>query len=126
MISEERGGIMGTLVFLAVVVFIMAIVVIDGISIYKSYSTVHNATKEAAEEAAQTYKETRNETRAALAAEDYCINEGFEFVEFNVNREMGNLFEVTCATEADTYAFKYLPWLKDMVRQESTNAARPM
>ena len=117
---------MGTLIFLVVVIAIMAVVVIDGISIYKSYSAVSTATRDAAEEAAATYKETVNETRAAIAAESYCVNEGFEFVRFDVNREMGNLFEVTCATEADTYVFQYVPYLKDVIRQESTNSARPM
>lgn len=124
-IQDERGGVLGTLIFLAIVIAIMAVVVIDGISIYKAYSEVHKATKEAAEEAAQTYKDTRNEVRAQLAAQAYCEAEGFEYVGFEVNREMGNLFEVTCANEADTYAFKYLPWLKDMTHQESTNSARP-
>lgn len=126
LIAEEHGGILGTLIFLGVVIAIMAIVVIDGVSIYYSFRDVKQVTTDAAEAAATTYKETRNETRAQLAAEAYCVDRGFEFVDFSVNREFGNLFEVTCGTEADTYVFKYLPYLKDMVDQQSTNSARPL
>jgi hypothetical protein len=38
---------------------------------------------------------------------------------------VGNLYEVTCGTQADTYVFKHLPYMKDMVDQQSTNSARP-
>jgi Flp pilus assembly protein TadG len=122
---DEDGGFLGTAIFLGIVIAIMAVVVIDGISIYNSYRLVSDATKKAAEASAENYSSTRNETRAALAAENYCVEDGYVFVEFYVNRDFGNLFEVTCSTEADTYVFKHLPYLKDMVVQESTNSARP-
>lgn len=125
-LRDEDGGILGTLVFLGVVIVIIAVVIVDGVSIYNSYRAVNKATGAAAEAAAENFKSTRNETRAALAAENHCVQEGYTFVGFNVNREMGNLFEVTCATEADTYIFEYVPYLKDMVHQESTNSARPL
>lgn len=123
--TDERGGILGTLIFLGVVIAIMAIVVVDGTSIYYTYSTASDVTKEAAEAAADNYSNTRNEARAGLAAEAYCVQEGIDFIKFEVNRELGNLFEVTCGDEADTYVFHRLPWLKDMVYQEATNSARP-
>lgn len=126
LIADEHGGILGTLIFLAIVAIIIAVVVVDGVAIYYSYRDVYDATGKAAELAAQTYKDTRKDTRASLAAQDYCVQEGFEFINFRVDREMGNLFEVTCGTEADTKVFKYLPYLKDMVHQESTNSARPL
>lgn len=124
--AEERGSIMGSLIFLGVVIIIMAIVVIDGVSVYYSFRDASNTTREAAELAAETYKETRDDGRAAQAAENYCIQKGLDYIDFNVNRDFGNLYEVTCGTEADTYAFKHLPYLKELVYQQSTNSARPL
>jgi Flp pilus assembly protein TadG len=123
--ADERGGILGTLIFLGIVIAIMAIVVVDGTSVYYTYRSASEVTSEAAEIAANTYSNTRDEALASLAAEAYCIEEGYEFISFQVNREVGNLYEVTCGTQADTYVFKHLPYMKDMVDQQSTNSARP-
>jgi hypothetical protein len=123
--TDERGGFLGTAIFLGIVIAIMAAVVIDGTSIYHTYNSAKAATEEAAEMAADHYSNNRNEALAGLVAEQHCVEEGFDFIDFQVNREMGNLFEVTCGAEAETFAFKHLPYLKDMVYQESTSSARP-
>ncbi|MHB0915888.1 MAG: hypothetical protein ACYC5A_00990 [Thermoleophilia bacterium] len=126
MAFDERGSIMGSLIFLGVVILIMAIVVIDGVSVYYSFRDASNTTREAAELAAETYKETRDDNQAARAAEAYCREKGLDYIDFGINRDFGNLFEVTCGTEADTYAFKHIPYLKELVYQQSTNSARPL
>lgn len=126
LVAEERGGIMGTLIFFGIVVIVIGIVVVDGVSVYYSFRDASNTTREAAELAAETFRETRNETRAAQAAEAFCVQEGLEYIDFSVNREFGNLYEVTCGVDADTYAFKYIPYLKELVHQQSTNSARPL
>jgi Flp pilus assembly protein TadG len=123
--TEESGGILGTVIFLVIVVGIMAAVVVDGTSIYYTYSSASDVTKDAAEAAADNYSNTRSEGRAALVAENFCLQEGIDFINFEIDRESGNLFKVTCGDEAETYVFKHLPYLKDMVYQESTNSARP-
>lgn len=121
LISNEDGSFLSTAIFLALVIVIMAIAVIDGASVFYAYQSAGEVTKEASRIASDEYKANRNEFRAQEAAIDYCEDKGLEFIEIKRLPELSsNAFEVTCEKDADTYVFKSLPWFRDLTHQRVT------
>jgi Flp pilus assembly protein TadG len=122
--DEEGGSFVNTVVFLAVVGIIMAIVIIDGASIFYAFRAANQVTEEAATNASTEYKLYRSESRAEKAAIDHCEEEGLEFVEIVTVPELGTgSYSVTCAVTADTFVFKRLPYFKTLAHQESTQVS---
>lgn len=117
--SDETGSFMSNLVFFAVVVAIIAVFVIDGSSVFYANQAAAEGAQEAANLAMVEYRNTHSEARAETAAGEYCEAKDLEFLEFRINRDRGSTFDVTCGKDATTYAFKYIPVLKDLIPQES-------
>ncbi|MDO8735677.1 MAG: hypothetical protein Q7K29_01145 [Thermoleophilia bacterium] len=117
--ADENGSFMSTVVFLAVVVAIIGVCIIDGSSVFYANQSSAEGAQEAANLATVEYRISQSDVRAEVAAADYCESKDLEFIDFRINREAGHTFSVTCGRQATTYAFKYVPFLEELIPQES-------
>jgi len=117
--TDETGSFMSTAVFLAIVVAIIGICIIDGSSVFYANQAAAEGAQEGANLAQVEYRMSHSDARAETAAADYCESKDLEFIEFKVLREQGHTFSVTCGKQATTYTFKYIPFLKELIPQES-------
>lgn len=117
-----QGGFIREIVWVALVIVIIAIVILDGMAIFSAYQSVSDETSTAAREARTEYAQTLNAPAAKLAAREYIEKSGLELVEYSATRAPGGVitFKVTAEATADTYAFRLLgviPPLKDWVER---------
>lgn len=118
--QREDGGLVGNIIFFGIIIAIMAIIVIDGISIFSTYQLVDDTTEEAAKKAKFEYEFSKSDYKAENAAADICEEKGLVFEEFTIIYDFGHTFRITCSKESDTYVFKYIPWLKDLSHQQKS------
>lgn len=119
---HEEGSIMSNVVFFGILIAIIAVAVLDGASVLQANRAVNDSTMIAATKASEEWGLYGNLTRAQNVALDYCEEYGLEAVEVRQVRELSpDAFSVTCAKDAQTYVFKYLPVLKDIIHQEETS-----
>ncbi|MHB1361492.1 MAG: hypothetical protein ACYCW5_02690 [Thermoleophilia bacterium] len=123
LVHGEEGSFVNTVVFLAIVVAIIAVAVIDGTSCLYAKNAADGVTQEAANLAFDDYQIYSNENHAGTVAADHCQEKGLQFVSFQVNRFEGHTFDVTCAKDAKTYAFKHIPIFKELVHQQETKTS---
>jgi hypothetical protein len=118
---RNQDGFIREVIWIAVILTIIAVVILDGMAIFGAYQSADDATS-AAEEARTEYAQTLNVPAAKLAAEQYLDKSGIEMVGFKaVQTASGTVkFTVTAKASADTYAFSYLgviPPLTDWVER---------
>ena len=123
LIISEDGSFAGTVVFLVIFFAIIGIAIIDGSSVFYANQAASEVSHEAANLASTEYQLSRSDVRAESAAVDYCEAKGLEFINFQVNLPPGHSYTVTCAKDAKTYVFKYLPYFKEIIHQEDTNTS---
>ena len=114
-----QDGFIREVVWIAVILLVIAVVILDGMAIFSAYQSADDATS-AAEEARTEYAQTLSVPAAKLAAEQYLAKSGIEMTSFKaVQTADGTVkFTVTATSTADTYVFGYLgkiPPLKDWV-----------
>ena len=117
---RSQDGFIREVIWVAVILLVIAVVILDGMAIFSAYQSADDATS-AADEARTEYAQTLSVPAAKLAAEQYLDKSGIKMVGFKaVQTENGTVkFTVTAKSTADTYAFTYLgmiPPLKDWVR----------
>lgn len=117
-LSGEKGSITGNIIFFGIIFLIMGIIVIDGLSIFSTYQLVDETTEEAGRKAKFEYETNKSDVAAENAAADHCEAKGLVFQEFVIRYDFGHTYKVVCSKEADTYVFKYIPWVKDLTHQE--------
>jgi Flp pilus assembly protein TadG len=122
-LRSENGSFLSTAIFLGVVFAIMAVGIIDGLSVFNAYRTAGNVSEDAARAGIFEYKLNHNDLRAQEVAVKFCEDKGLEFVDFQVHREQVHAYEVKCSTDAMTYVFKSLPWFKNLIHQENSGFA---
>ena len=118
---RNQDGFIREVIWIAVILGIIAVVILDGMAIFGAYQSADDATS-AAEEARTEYAQTINVPAAKLAAQQYLDKSDIEMVDFKaVQTEDGTVkFTVTAEASADTYAFRYLgmiPPLEDWVER---------
>ena len=118
---RSQDGFIREVIWIAVILGIIAVVILDGMAIFGAYQSADDATS-AAEEARTEYAQTINVPAAKLAAQQYLDKSDIEMVDFKaVQTENGTVkFTVTATASADTYVFTYLgkiPPLKDWVER---------
>jgi Flp pilus assembly protein TadG len=121
--SRLRGqdGFIRDVIWIAVILLVIAVVILDGMAIFRAYQSADDATS-AAEEALTEYAQTSDVTAAKLAAEQYLAKSDIEMTSFKaVQTASGTVkFTVTATASADTYVFTYLgkiPPLSDWVER---------
>jgi hypothetical protein len=118
---RSQDGFIREVVWIAVILGVIAVVILDGMAIFGAYQSADDATA-AAREASTEYAQSLNVPSAKLAAEQYLAVSGLEMIGFKaVQTTNGTVkFTVTTRATADTFAFRYLgkiPPLKDWVER---------
>ena len=122
--SRLRGqeGFIREILWVALVIAIIAVVVLDGMSIFTAHQSVNDDTISAAREARTEYAQSLNVPAAKLAAQQYLTKSDLQLVSFSaVQNAAGNVvFTVKAKATAHTYVFrflKYVPGLKKWEQQ---------
>jgi Flp pilus assembly protein TadG len=118
---RSQDGFIREVIWIVVILAVIAVVVLDGMAIFRAYQSADDATS-AADEALTEYAQSMNVGAAKQAAEEYLTKSGIEMVGFeSAQTENGTVkFTVTAKATADTYAFRYLaaiPPLEDWVER---------
>ena len=118
---RSQDGFIREVIWIAVILGIIAVVILDGMAIFRAYQSADDATS-AADEAHTEYAQSLNVGAAQQAAEEYLTKSDIEMVDFKAAQtESGTVrFTVTARATADTYAFRYLaviPPLEDWVER---------
>lgn len=119
---RSQDGFIREIVWIAVILAIIAVVILDGMAIFNAYQSAGNGSADAAKAGLTEYAQTTNVPAAELAARDHAARSGLEIVKFSVgkNAEGGYTVTVTGRMTAETYAFRYLgliPPLEDWVER---------
>jgi Flp pilus assembly protein TadG len=104
-----QDGFIRDVIWIAVILLVIAVVILDGMAIFRAYQSADDATS-AAEEALTEYAQTTDVTAAKLAAAQYLAKSDIEMTSFEaVQTANGTVkFTVTATASADTYVFSYL------------------
>lgn len=122
LVQSENGSFTSTAVLLGIIISVMAIAIIDGSSVFYTYRAANEGSEEAARIASEEYKLYRSEGRAEQAAVDRCEKKGLAFVDISKDPLLGSAaYSVTCEKDAETYVFKRLPYLKNLIHQRVTS-----
>lgn len=108
-LRQQDGFIRGVLWF-ALILAVAAIVVLDGMALFRANQAVRNDAAEAANEARNVYAQVVDLGAAELAAKEYLERSGDTMISFatRTNLEGQLVFVVGATTYAETRAFKYL------------------
>lgn len=118
---RNQDGFIREVIWIVVILAVIAVVILDGMAIFRAYQSADDATS-AADEALTEYVQSMNVGAAKQAAQEYLAKSGIEMVGFKAAQtENGTVkFTVTAKATADTYAFRYLaaiPPLEDWVER---------
>jgi hypothetical protein len=118
LVCDEDGRLMGNLIFFGIIIAIIGIAVIDGTSVFSAYQIADETTTDAARQAKYEYETAKDDVKAENAAADTCEASGLKFEVFEIRYDYGHTYKIVCSKEAETYVFKYIPFLKDLTHQE--------
>lgn len=131
--SRLRGqdGFIREVVWIVVVLAVLAVVVLDGMAIFRAHQSANDAAK-AAREARTEYAQSLDVTSAKLAAQERLARSGLEMIAFHARRSgSGIAFTVKARATADTFAFRYLgkipqleEWVERTTHPVSTSTVR--
>ncbi len=118
---RNQDGFIREVIWIAVVLGVIAVAILDGMAIFRAYQSADDATA-AAREASTEYAQSLNVPAAKLAAEQYMARSDLEMLGFKAEQTASGTvkFTVTARASADTYAFRHLakiPPLKDWVER---------
>lgn len=118
---SSQAGFIREIVWIAVILGVIALIVLDGMAIFSAYQSAEDASATAAEEARTEYAQSLDAGAAKAAAEQYVTKSGLTLVDYKAEQVESVLrFTVTAEASADTYGFHYLsaiPPLKDWVER---------
>lgn len=115
---------MKTIIKLAIVVAIMAVLVLDGMSIYSGSRLAASVAKGAAAEAARVYQDTNGDQDAADQAAQKVANEsGVKLDSVDYESKETRWFEVTVSVYPKTYVLGHIPYVKGWLMQKATSVS---
>jgi hypothetical protein len=128
---RRQDGFIREIIWLAVILAILAVVVLDGLAIFSAHQSVKGDAERAAEEAHMEYVQTPDLGTAKLAAQQYLIKSDKRLVAFSstTGPDGGTVITVKAKAHADTYAFKLLryvgltKWVAQMTNPTGTGTA---
>jgi len=128
---RRQDGFIREIIWLAVILAVLAVVVLDGLAIFSAQQSVKGDAERAAEEAHTAYVQTPDLAAAKLAAEQYLIKSHKKLVAFSSTTGLdgGIVMTVKAKAHADTYAFKFLryvgltKWVNEMTNPTGTGTA---
>ena len=125
---RRQDGFIRGILWVCLVLAIIAVVVLDAISLLTANRSVDDDAARAAREARTEYVDTLDARVAYAVADAYLAKSGLEMAGFSTSTssEGGLVFTVTAQAHADTYVFRHLariPGLGDWVTRVSNPSA---
>jgi|GEM_PF-837936 len=108
-LSREDGFIREVL-WVALAIAIVAVVLLDGMSIFTAHQSVREDAATAAREARTDYAQSLSLPLAEATAEQYLTRSGLKMISFEAaqNEEGVRVFTVKAKADAETRVFKFL------------------
>jgi heme exporter protein D len=128
---SRQDGFIREILWVALAIAIVAVVLLDAMSIFNAHQTAREKATNAARNARTDYAQTLSLPSAKIAARQYLARSGLELVSFSAARDADDtrVFTVEAKAEADTYVFKFLgaipgldEWVDDMTHPTATGA----
>jgi hypothetical protein len=128
---RRQDGFIREILWLALVLAILAIVALDGLSVFAAHQSVKEDATRAASEAQTAYVQTLDLVSAKLAAQQYLIKANKALVAFSSTTGLDGapVFTVEATAHANTYAFKFLryvglkKWVDQMTNPTGTGTS---
>jgi hypothetical protein len=117
MLSERlrrQDGFIRQVFWLALTIAIIAVVLLDAMSLFKAHQSGHDNANAAAQAARNEYSQTTNVTEAKAAARASLTKSGDKLIKFTAHSgavDTGPTFTVTDQAHAHTYAFRFLRYV---------------
>lgn len=112
---------MRTILVTCIVLALIALLVVDGLGMYKAHRLAVEIAQEAAERGVQVYVATRGSDTAAMTAiEDIAREANAQVVEAALHKAESRWYQVTVKTEPKTYVLGHLPYFRHLLAQEAT------
>jgi hypothetical protein len=112
---------MRTFLVTCIVLALIAVLVVDGLGMYRAHRLAVEIAQGAARQAAEVYVASRNSETAALAAVEGIAREAdAEVVEAALHKAESSWYQVTVKIEPQTYVLGHLPYVRHLLVQEST------
>lgn len=111
--AHRQAGFIRDVLWLALIVLIIAVAVLDGLALFNARASVEKSAREAAREARNVYSQTQDMDTARQAAATYLLKGSHELTAFEVATDPNGVlvFTVSATSRANTYAFHYLGYL---------------
>jgi hypothetical protein len=114
---------MRTILITVIVLAIVAVLVVDGLGMYAAHRIVVEVAEGAAEQAAQVYVASGGSERAAQDAAQGIANEAdVQLVSADYHAATTRWYQVTVSVQPDAHFLSHLPYVRDLLVQESTAA----
>jgi hypothetical protein len=129
---RRQDGFIREIFWMAVVVAIVAVVLLDALSLFNAHQTGHDNARAAAQAAREAYVQSSDATQAKAAAQASLAKSGDKFIAFSTGRDPDSqvIFTVTAQNHAHTYVFgllryvglkKWVDKMTDPTAAESSN-----
>lgn len=111
---------MRSAITLVLAIVLLAVIAMDGYSMFAAYQNSRELALGAAQSAALNLQQTANEGSAQKAADAYVTKAGGELLELEKGRYLSYWYRATVRVEPETRVFRYIPVLNRFLDQEST------
>lgn len=112
---------MRTILLAVIIVAVMAALIVDGLGMYGAHRIAVDVAEGAAEQAAQVYVATGGSERAAQDAVQGIANQDdVQLVSATYHAGTTKWYQVTVRVQPDTHFLSHLPYVRDLLPQEST------
>ena len=110
---RRQDGFIRQVFWLAVTIAVVAVVLLDAMSLFNAHQSGHDNASAAAQAARNEYSQTSNVTQAQAAAQESLTRSGDKLIKFSSSSgpDSGPVFSVTSQTHAHTYAFRLLRYV---------------
>lgn len=117
---RSQEGFIREILWVALPIAIIAVLLLDGMSIFTAHQSVRDDSSTAASEARTEYTQTLSVPAAKIAAEQYLTKSDLKLVSFSaVQNAQGNVvFSVKAQAAANTYVFKFLEYVPGLKKWE--------
>jgi hypothetical protein len=108
-----QDGFVREILWMALVIVVIAVIVLDGIAIFSAHQTVKDEAAQAARAASTEYVQSPSPDSARLAALGELQGNNLRLTHFTVSTapDGSPMFTVTARAHADTRLFRYLSYL---------------
>ncbi|HLA83034.1 MAG TPA: hypothetical protein VJP78_15670 [Thermoleophilia bacterium] len=111
---------MRTIVLLVVILAIVAMLIVDGLGMFAAHRIAVEVAKGSAEQAAQVYAATDSERAAEHRVQGIASEAEAQLVSASYHAGTTRWYQVTVRVEPATHFLKHVPYLSDLLVQEST------